>query len=141
MSEIGGARHDDPDTSHDAAESIDATALEAKVLGFIIQMGRRGATQDDLTEIMDEWGVQTITPRIHPLLVKGRVFDLGERRVGKSRRRQRVVVARQFLEDWEIEGYGWRPPPTRNELVALIRDLLFDEPSAKGDALAILARV
>lgn len=138
--ETGKARNGDPDTSHEAAASIDATALEALVLDAITSTGRYGAAQDDLLRIMSGWEVQTITPRIHPLLTKGMVFDLGERRVGHSNRRQRVVVARPFLEEWEIAGYGWSPTPSRKALLQVIRDLLDGEEGARESALAIVGR-
>lgn len=85
-------RNSDPDTSHEAAEQIPATELEALVLDRI-QMFPEGCIADDILQRMPLIGYNTVTPRFSALLRKGYIIDTGERRVGKSGRRQRVMKA------------------------------------------------
>lgn len=86
--ETGAARNTDPQTSHEAAASVDATRLEAKVVGAI------GAAADGLTitetaEILNisPW---SISPRFKPLVRKGLIHDSGEKRVGATGRKHIV---------------------------------------------------
>lgn len=79
----GAARHDDPETSHDAAHSVNATALEKECWEALVKFG-------DLTteEIALRLGrpLQTVTPRLVPLERKGRVARTPLRRPGVSGR-------------------------------------------------------
>lgn len=85
-------RNTDPDTSHEAAEKLPATELEALVLETI-QMFSDGCISDDVMQKLPSFGIQTITPRYAGLLRKGHIIDTGERRKGKSGRSQRVMKA------------------------------------------------
>jgi hypothetical protein len=85
-------RNTDPDTSHEAAEKLDTTQLEAVVLATI-QKFPNGCIGDDVVKALPAWGVETISPRYAALLRKGHIVDTGERRKGKSGRSQRVMKA------------------------------------------------
>jgi len=86
------ARATDPDTSHLAAKSVDATQMEKIVLEAIAQFPE-GCTADELERELPGFRWNTITPRFAPLLRKGRIVDTGERRKGVSGRSQRVLKA------------------------------------------------
>ena len=89
----GYARHSDPDTSHAAAESVDATALEAIVHQVIKSFGSAGCISDDVLLAMPDYAYGTVTPRYRPLIAKGLIITPGEKRKGVSGRSQRVMVA------------------------------------------------
>lgn len=84
------ARNTDPDTSHDAAEKVDAARLERMVYE-VICMYPLGCTSDQIMKHFPNHGVQTISPRYAPLLRKGLIYDTGERRPGNLGRQQRVL--------------------------------------------------
>jgi hypothetical protein len=84
------ARNTDPDTSHEAAEKVDAARLERMVYE-VICMYPSGCTSDQIMRHFPSHGVQTISPRYAPLLRKGFVYDTGERRLGNLGRPQRVL--------------------------------------------------
>lgn len=81
--EVGRARHRDPDTAKAAAKSTDATRLEGLVLEEL-----RKAEPDGLTteELADRLGISlvSVSPRLRPLVNKGRVIDSGGRRRNRS---------------------------------------------------------
>ncbi len=83
------ARGTDPETSHEAAESVRTTKLETIVLTAIRSCGDRGATAYELEKIT-KLPNQTLTPRFAPLCRKSKIHDSGEKRVGGSGRRQIV---------------------------------------------------
>lgn len=91
--DAGLARLHDPDTSHAAAESVDATALEAIVHHVIKSFGPAGCISDDVLKSLPAYTYGTITPRYHPLIAKGLIVITGEKRKGVSGRSQRVMVA------------------------------------------------
>lgn len=84
------ARNTDPDTSHEAAEKVDAARLERMVYE-VICMYPSGCTSDQIMRHFPNHGVQTISPRYAPLLRKGFVYDTGDRRLGSLGRPQRVL--------------------------------------------------
>jgi len=84
------ARTDDPDTSHEAAESVDTTALEALVYSAIY-MHPNGCIQDDILVMYPNKPYSSITARFRALLDKRLIEDTGQRRKGRSGRNQRVV--------------------------------------------------
>ena len=88
----GGARNTDPETSHEAAESIDTTALE-RIVYDTIKMFPNGCIGDDVVKMLPQFGIQTISPRYAPLLRKGWIVDTGEKRKARSGRSQRVMKA------------------------------------------------
>lgn len=99
----GLARNTDPDTSHDAAESIDTTALE-QIVYEVIKQFPNGCIGDDVVKMLPEFGIQTISPRYAPLIRKGWVVDTGEKRQARSGRSQRVmkVIRREEYEQQRL---------------------------------------
>lgn len=95
----GGARHTDPETSHEAADSIDTTELE-RIVYETIKMFPNGCIGDDVVKMLPQFGSQTISPRYAPLIRKGWVIDTGEKRKARSGRSQRVMKA-VTKEDYE----------------------------------------
>lgn len=87
------ARVSDPQTSHEAAQSITAVLprLEAIVLGALKQH-RGGMTSE---EIADHLGMDrvTVSPRLKPLERKELIARTGEKRVGRSGRKGEVWKA------------------------------------------------
>ncbi len=87
--ERGAHRHEDPDTSVDAANSVDATALEAEVLVAFRDWVKSGLTSEEAANwLKRELG--SVTPRFRPLEAKGYIYRTTERRPGKSGR-NRIV--------------------------------------------------
>lgn len=89
-------RHHASDTSIEAAESIDTTRLEQMILEDIELAGVWGMTQDDLLHMHPRLAYSSITSRPAALKRKGLIYDSGERRLGKSGRRQAVLKATKF---------------------------------------------
>ena len=83
-------RTTDPDTSHEAAWTVDTTQLEALVYEVICKHPN-GVIADDVEQELSYLRSHSITPRFAPLIRKGFIFDTGERRVASSGRSQRVV--------------------------------------------------
>lgn len=79
----------DPDTSHEAAKALDTTRLEAIVLDAF-KNAPNGLTQDELGAKMPAFTLNTITPRLAPLVRKGFLKVVGKR-PGRSGRNQRVL--------------------------------------------------
>lgn len=82
MADRGAARGSDPETSHDAAESIQPARLYIIIAETLV----KAATGLTTHEIADLCGIgyQTITPRIVAMVEKGWVSDTGERRPWKG---------------------------------------------------------
>jgi len=85
-------RTTDPDTSHEAAATVDTTRLEALVYEAICRY-KDGCISDDVERDLAYLRSHSITPRFAPLIRKGFIFDTGERRMASSGRSQRVVKA------------------------------------------------
>lgn len=85
----GLARSTDPETSHDAAKLIDASRLEMIVLEEF-RGAKKGLTADELAKRLPGLPLNTITPRIAPLVRKGYLMPTG-RRKASSGRSQRVL--------------------------------------------------
>jgi len=86
------ARRSDPETSHEAAESIRPTELEADVLSVLKGTGDNGATSHELAAIM-HLDLVTVSPRLRPLARKGLIIETAERREGPSGRKSIVWKA------------------------------------------------
>lgn len=86
--ERGAARNTDPQTSHEAAASVDATRLEAKVLAAI-NVAIDGLTSTEAAQVLNipPW---SISPRFRPLARKGLIHDTGMTRIGATGRRHIV---------------------------------------------------
>lgn len=94
----GAARRTDPATSQDAAQSVDATWLEAEVYRAIKRRGSQGATWYELYTLTGI-ALASISPRFAPLREKGyievRYNSNGViKRAGASGRKQTVWYAR-----------------------------------------------
>jgi hypothetical protein len=85
-------RNTDPDTSHQAASSVDASKLEALVYE-VIAKHPNGCIADDVEAELVYLRSHSITPRFAPLMRKGFIYDTGERRRASSGRPQRVMKA------------------------------------------------
>lgn len=83
-------RTEDPDTSHEAAESVDTPALEALVYSAIYKHPE-GCIQDDVLAMYPSKPYSSITARFRALLDKGLIEDTGLRKAGKSGKNQRIV--------------------------------------------------
>ncbi len=90
--ERGAHRHEDPDTSVVAANSVDATALEAEVLVAFQDSPfchHHGFTSEEAANYL-RMELGSVTPRFRPLEAKGYIYRTAERRPGKSGR-NRIV--------------------------------------------------
>jgi len=85
------ARSNDPDTSKDAAESVDTTKLESMVYDAICRFGNAGCISDEIRDAFPSMPYSSVTARYRALLDKGMIVDTGARRPGKSGRSQRVM--------------------------------------------------
>ena len=85
-------RTTDIDTSHEAAETVDTTAMETLVYNVVKQFPN-GCTGDEVLMKLRAYRVDTISPRYAALIRKGLVIDTGERRPGLAGRNQRVMKA------------------------------------------------
>jgi hypothetical protein len=82
-----------PDTSIEAAASVDTPALEWIVYKAIRSYGQHGCISDQLLTMFNTYPYSSITARYRALLDKNYIEDTGERRPGKSGRNQRVMRA------------------------------------------------
>ena len=84
------ARRTDPATSHESARRIESakTRLEQIVLDAL-RTAPAGLTSH---QIADKTGLSlvSVSPRLHPLMLRGAVIDTGERRAGESFRKSIV---------------------------------------------------
>jgi len=88
----GLARNTDPQTSKEAAQSVDVTNLEQIVLD-VIKRYPNGCISQDVESELAQYRSSSITPRYNQLIKKGLVIDTGEKRPGFSGRNQRVMRA------------------------------------------------
>jgi len=89
-------RRDDPATSHDAAESIDATAMESVVADAIWGFGAAGAIADQVCNALPHHRYNSVTPRFKALKEKGIIITDGTKRKGASGRSQMVMWHKEF---------------------------------------------
>ena len=83
----GLARNTDPDTSHEAAR-IHTSTLEGMVFEVINTHGPM--TTEEISQAL-KIDLQSITPRIAPLMRLGILVDTGLRKPGASGRNRRVI--------------------------------------------------
>lgn len=84
------------DTSIEAAESINLPKLELMVYGAIRNAREEGLTADELLDHFTGYSYSSITARPSALRRKGLVVDSGERRLGRSGRKQAVLIASEY---------------------------------------------
>lgn len=81
VQERGKSRRTDPPTSIAAGESVNVSALEARVWAYLCFVAPQGRTSRELAEEMELSRI-TISPRLKPLETKGKVRRSGETRDG-----------------------------------------------------------
>jgi DNA-binding MarR family transcriptional regulator len=81
--EVGSWRTTDPDTSAAAAKRVHASRLMAIVVDELRRSGP--LTTEEISDRVRE-PLQSITPRMAPLVAKGLVYRTTDRRAGASRR-------------------------------------------------------
>lgn len=82
------ARWTDPDTSHDAAESLKPehlSHLQQIALDALRELGGRAITEELCDHTRIEW--KTLSPRMRPLQRLGKIRDTGERWEARSGRK------------------------------------------------------
>ena len=94
-------RRDDPDTSHDAAESLPVSDMERIVADTIARFGAAGAISDQIVDALPHLRYSTITARYKQLKEKGLVKVDHRKRKGKSGRGQLVMWATEFYVEQE----------------------------------------
>jgi len=86
------ARRSDPETSKEAARSVNTTMLEACVYGALKAHGPM--TSFEVADIL-RLSLVTVSPRFAPLRDKGLIKDTGRRKTGESGRGRTI---------WAITG-------------------------------------
>ncbi len=86
------ARKTDPQTSKEAAKTVDVNKMEQLVLD-VIKSFPNGCISQDVESALAQYRASSITPRYRPLMKKGLIGDTGETRPGFSGRNQRVMKA------------------------------------------------
>jgi uncharacterized membrane protein len=76
----GASRRSDPETSKAAAKSLDTNALESLVLETL-RKHLGGLTSHEVASLTG-LSLVTVSPRMAPLVRKGKICDSGERRSG-----------------------------------------------------------
>ena len=84
------ARRSDPETSKQAALSLDPTETERIVLE-VIRLFPEGCIFDEILAELPSFREGSISPRLKPLTKKGLIEETGELRKGRSGRNQRVL--------------------------------------------------
>ena len=86
-------RRDGPETSRDAAYSIETTRLEKMVLDVIRAFGPRGCIADDVRHELTYLSYSSVTARFSALQNKELITCGPDKRPGESGRQQRVMRA------------------------------------------------
>ena len=81
------------DTSVEAANSLDTTKLESMVYKEIVSYGEEGCIADQILDKYNDYPYSSITARFAALHRKGYIVRDGEKRQGKSGRKQSVMRA------------------------------------------------
>lgn len=92
-------RTTDPDTSVDAAITVNATKLELIVLEAIKMHTKYGANCDQLDQYLPEVRASSISPRLKPLIDKGLItVDGRTRKALYSNKQQRIHWATEYYQ-------------------------------------------
>lgn len=94
------------DTSRAAADSIDdmrLSNLHRQVVEFVRSQGDHGATAEESEHALD-LRHQTVSARIRELMLGGRLFDAGKRRLASSGRYVRVLTVTKPNGEVEVVG-------------------------------------
>jgi hypothetical protein len=88
-------RKDDPETSHEAGQSVDTSHLERLVYTAICEFPF-GCIQDEVLARFPNKPYSSITARFRALLDKKLIVDTGLKKAGRSGRKQRVLKAKVY---------------------------------------------
>ena len=92
-------RATDPETSVDAAITLNPTKLESIVLDCIRERQHLGATMDEVDLLLPSIRSSSISPRFKPLMEKGYlVADGRTRKAIHSNKQQRILWATEFYK-------------------------------------------
>jgi hypothetical protein len=80
----GLARNNDPDTSHEAAEKLDASRLCGTIYGIVAKYGERGCIGEEVIQALPHIRPQSVSPRFAQMIDMGMLERTGERRVASS---------------------------------------------------------
>ena len=95
-------RNSDPQTSKDAAISIDPTKLEKIVLEAVSHFREQGATMSEIERMLVTIHPASITPRFKPLIEKGLIkVDDRTRKSVRSNRQQRIHWVAEYYKEEE----------------------------------------
>lgn len=99
-----GFYHHAPETSRDAAESVEGAAKfrEEQAFDWIDSRAYHGGTADEVAEAL-KWEKYSSRPRLSTLKKLGKIVDSGKRRKGVSGRMMAVWVLPQFLISEEAQ--------------------------------------
>lgn len=101
MIEQAHARHQDPQTSHDAADAVtpDLRELQARVATYARAAGPGGFTDAQMSDDMEDYG-STLRTRRSELTDRNIILNSGRTALwGDSARRRIVWVHRDFVDD------------------------------------------
>lgn len=82
-------------TSQEAAQLVNTTNME-QIVYEVIASYPQGCIQDEVLAQLMSYPYSTVTARFKALLDKGYIVDSGLTRPGKSGRRQRVLIIKEF---------------------------------------------
>jgi hypothetical protein len=132
--EHGGAREDDPETSHEAAHSLDPTRLYGIIVKILLKIGP--ATTHEIADASDGIGWGSISPRMKKMEEKGLVYRTGEARAdrgGKDRKptnRKSIVwdlCSRRDMAAVAVPVAGEPPEDRRRVLAEMTQAELFGD--------------
>lgn len=82
-------------TSQEAAQLVNTTNME-QIVYEVIASYPQGCIQDEVLAQLMSYPYSTVTARFKALLDKGYIVDSGLTRPGKSGRKQRVLIIKEF---------------------------------------------
>lgn len=88
-------RRNAPPTSQEAAQLVNTTNMEQIVYEAIADYPQ-GCIQDEVLAHLSSYPYSTVTARFRALLDKGYIIDTGLTRPGRSGRKQRVLIIKEF---------------------------------------------
>ena len=88
-------RRNDPHTSQEAAQLVNTTNME-QIVYEVIASYPQGCIQDEVLAQLMSYPYSTVTARFKALIDKGYIIDTGLTRPGKSGRKQRVLIIKEF---------------------------------------------
>jgi len=91
-------RRGDPQTSREAAEQLDVSKMERKVLAAITTFGAAGCISDEVLELLHNDRYSTVTARYKQLKEKGLIVTDDRKRKANSGRQQLVMWAKDFYK-------------------------------------------